>query len=503
MFAVKCILVDSIWYHFSTGHNNTELINDMCVFGVQSLEGISLQQLIIPVEETFTQFCEKPVFIPCIQLCYKQIGAVQCICILLMITGIEQNPGLTPNSEALPSTVIVAGTFHQGQTDQFSDQSVGRQCVSNSVAVISFLKLKHTTKWTRLHMDNILQEGDALYKEIHSPHDFLEFKKHPTHVKLFTNDFTIHKISDIFGTIHKTVIEKALNDVSPSGTNVDAVLLLGDQKGAYASSMMYVDGRYYIFDTHSQSVTSSLPSEHRPSVLLEFDNLSICANYVTQIADILHTVQFTVWKVTVDHVWVYQIGNKVVHFKMITPHKNMKITDSNYKLNQTGVHMVNTSVELSNTVKHKDKTQENVEICKQSIDSSKVKSQVSDAISHWQRSSQEKTTTNNYVSNTSLIKDSSKQESQQLNVNITHMNYRKETIDTRTQQDNRVPQLVCPFCGQQLDNSHNKWAHTVACKQNPLNHVQRREFMCTVCQKKNLKIYTTRKNIRNMLVHQC
>ena len=164
MLAVKCILVDNIWYHFSTGHNNTELINDTCVFGVQCEEGISLQQLIIPVEETFTQFCEKLVFILCIQLHYKQIGAVQFICILLMITGNEQNPGLTPNTEALPFTVIVAGIFHQGQTDQFSDQSVGRQCVPNSVAAIAFSKLKHTTKLRSLHVENICQEGYALYK---------------------------------------------------------------------------------------------------------------------------------------------------------------------------------------------------------------------------------------------------------------------------------------------------------------------------------------------------
>ena len=68
MFPVKCILVDNIWYHFSTGHDNTELINDTCVFGVQNLEGISLQQLIILVEETFTRFCEKLVFVLCIQL---------------------------------------------------------------------------------------------------------------------------------------------------------------------------------------------------------------------------------------------------------------------------------------------------------------------------------------------------------------------------------------------------------------------------------------------------
>ena len=34
-----------------------------------------------------------------------------------MITGIEQNPGPTPNTEALPFTVVVAGTFHQGQSE--------------------------------------------------------------------------------------------------------------------------------------------------------------------------------------------------------------------------------------------------------------------------------------------------------------------------------------------------------------------------------------------------
>ena len=134
---------------------------------------------------------------------------------------------------------------------------------------------------------------------------------------LFTNEFTIHKISDIFGTIHKPVIEKALHDVSPSGTNGDAVLLLGDQKGAYASSVMYVDDKYYIFDAHSHSMTSGLPSEQGSSVLLAFNSLSVCAKYVTQIANILHAVQFIVWKVTVDHVGVDQIGNKVVHFKMI------------------------------------------------------------------------------------------------------------------------------------------------------------------------------------------
>ena len=74
-------------------------------------------------------------------------------------------------------------------------------------------------------------------------------------------------------------------------------------------------------------MTSCLPSEQGSSVLLEFDNLSVCANYVTQIANNVHAVQFTVWKATLDHVWVYQIGNKVVCFKMITPLKNMKITD--------------------------------------------------------------------------------------------------------------------------------------------------------------------------------
>ena len=81
------------------------------------------------------------------------------------------------------------------------------------------------------------------------------------------------------------LIEKALNGVSPGGTNDDVVLLLGDQIGAYASNVMYVDGKYYIFDAYSWSITSGLPSEHGSSVLLEFDNLSVCANYVIQISN--------------------------------------------------------------------------------------------------------------------------------------------------------------------------------------------------------------------------
>ena len=97
-------------------------------------------------------------------------------------------------------------------------------------------------------------------------------------MELFTNDFTIHKISDIFGTICKTVIEKALHNVSPSETNGDAVLPLGDHKGTYASSVMYVDGKYYIFDAHSHSMTSSSPSEKGSSVYV---NLIICLSVQT------------------------------------------------------------------------------------------------------------------------------------------------------------------------------------------------------------------------------
>ena len=53
---------------------------------------------------------------------------------------------------------------------------------------------------------------------------------------------------------------------------------------------MYVEGKYYIFDTHSHSMTSSWPSEQGSSDLLEFDNLSVCAKYVTQIANVLCAV---------------------------------------------------------------------------------------------------------------------------------------------------------------------------------------------------------------------
>ena len=80
------------------------------------------------------------------------------------------------------------------------------------------------------------------------------------------------------------------------------------------------------------------------------------------------------------------------------------------------------------------------------------------------------------------MKDSSKQESQQLNVNITHMNQTKRDNwhkDTARQQSSTTN---LSFCGQELDNSHNKQEHMVACKWNPLNHLQKRVYVCNMSE---------------------
>ena len=71
---------------------------------------------------------------------FKQDWSSQFICILLLITELNKTLVQHQTVKLFHSQVVVAGTFHQGQTDQFSDQSVGRQCISNSVAVIAFSK---------------------------------------------------------------------------------------------------------------------------------------------------------------------------------------------------------------------------------------------------------------------------------------------------------------------------------------------------------------------------
>ena len=155
-----------------------------------------------------------------------------------MITGIEQNPGMTPTLKYFLSQWLLYEHFIKVKQTSSLDQSVGRQCVHNSVAVVAFSKLKHTTMWTSLHMDNILWEGDAFTNRYIHPmiswnlKNFQQIWNCLLMISLFTKLVTYLAL----------YVKLLLRRFSMMYLLGDAVLLLGDQKGIYASSVMYVDG---------------------------------------------------------------------------------------------------------------------------------------------------------------------------------------------------------------------------------------------------------------------
>jgi hypothetical protein len=59
----------------------------------------------------------------------------------------------------------IRGSFHQGDT-LFSDESRGQQCTANATVAIVVASYKEPSNWTPDTLNNILIEGDSLYKSI-------------------------------------------------------------------------------------------------------------------------------------------------------------------------------------------------------------------------------------------------------------------------------------------------------------------------------------------------
>lgn len=61
--------------------------------------------------------------------------------------------------------LIVRGTFHQGDTDKFGSDSVGRQCTANAAVAIVMGSIRNVQLWTYKNVDSILKVGDEIYKQ--------------------------------------------------------------------------------------------------------------------------------------------------------------------------------------------------------------------------------------------------------------------------------------------------------------------------------------------------
>ena len=83
----------------------------------------------------------------------------------------------------------------------------------------------------------------------------------------------------------------------------------------------------YIFDPHSLSHITGMPCEDGTSVLLIFDNMSECAEYLVYCANTCHAIQLSLWKLVVTKMQQYQCRENILKFPIKT--RQIKFKPSN------------------------------------------------------------------------------------------------------------------------------------------------------------------------------
>ena len=231
-------------------------------------------------------------------------------------------------STTADNLVHLHGTFHQGDEVHFMDYSPGRQCVTNSVVATALSKICLIRQWTTEHLDSILKAGDILYQQVRPKEFFdqypldnglLELEDIPVECEIFNRHFEIHSNGSIDCCINVGEIRNCL-----CNWDCEAIVIMGDQYGAYASCLIQYSEKIYIFDPHSLSHVTGMPCADRTSVLLVFDSISKYAEYLVYCANARHAIQLSMWKLVVTEVQQYQYGEKLLKFPRKTLQMNFE-----------------------------------------------------------------------------------------------------------------------------------------------------------------------------------
>ena len=146
--------------------------------------------------------------------------------LLLLIAGVAPNPGPRTRAHTHGVTLACTGSHHQGDLKVFSSNSVGKQCVANSVCAVIKSHTKDLTEWCTADMDNILCVGDGLYQMCNTEHDLLEFADLPSLVEAFGHQWNLENISESHAQTDEQSIRNSIQDAVNRGRNV--IVLLGD-----------------------------------------------------------------------------------------------------------------------------------------------------------------------------------------------------------------------------------------------------------------------------------
>ena len=195
------------------------------------------------------------------------------------------------------SPVLCSGSFHQANPQRFSSDSIGRQCVAMSMTALVMTKLHRPSEWTTQDMDRLLDIGDTLYMQIVRLNPsikchggLLSSSDIPSHVVQLGHTFNVRVTHETHGPISRKDITQIMRAVQ-----TDAIIVYGDQYGAYATACFKDNHKFHIFDSHSRSPANGLPCDNGTSVLLQFASIEQLVTYFLTSAKTLNVSQVSIW----------------------------------------------------------------------------------------------------------------------------------------------------------------------------------------------------------------
>lgn len=222
----------------------------------------------------------------------------------------------------IPIDFVTQGSFHQG-SDRFPIDSRGRQCVANAVfsCVFNHVTSKPFILWTGGDIDDILQNGDFLYRHARQFCQcvYLEPCELPSYfclqgqkvkcsvVETYSGDIgqSFTDCGDFFSL--ETALTLCLTDISHM-----AVLICNH----IAVSVNYCEPFFHVFDSHSRNAYGQPCSEGAASIF-SFLSLTTLSGFLRQVFGSKETSAFDVHKIKTCTILTVSTFKKVDEVKRI------------------------------------------------------------------------------------------------------------------------------------------------------------------------------------------
>ena len=187
---------------------------------------------------------------------------------------VESNPG--------PFQVqkVIFGSFNQGDTERFGE-TAGIQCSCNALLAICWASIKRVSVWKTYDLDNILNLGNALYKNI-GMNRSLALVELPDNVEIYEHQIQVFKLKNEYGMLSRIIfkntdfIHESMRNCEDTG---NGLLFLTN---GYTFAIIWAKQNYFLFDSHSHN-KEGLMADDGNSILLEFRSTNELLEYIQKV----------------------------------------------------------------------------------------------------------------------------------------------------------------------------------------------------------------------------